>query len=95
MCVTLDHGQRLVAADALHGRKVDACLDKVRDRCASEGVTDDLFRIQPRSRNAADKCVADIYGVSLTGGWRGKEPLGCPVAASACTARGTPPDRAK
>ena len=34
MCVpigvreTLDHGQRLVAADALHGRKVDACLDK-------------------------------------------------------------------
>ena len=75
VCVTLDHGQRLVAADALHGRKVDACLDKVCDRCVSEGVTDDLFRIQPRSCNAADECLADIHGVSLTCAWRGEEPL--------------------
>jgi hypothetical protein len=52
--VTLDHGESLVTADALHGRQVDARLDEVRNRCVSKGVTDDLLRIQPRSDNAAD-----------------------------------------
>jgi hypothetical protein len=33
------------------------------------------LRVQPRSRNAADECLADIHGVSLTGAWRGEEPL--------------------
>jgi hypothetical protein len=47
VCVRIagNHGQRLVAANLLNGRKIDPGLDEMSYRCVPEGVSHDYVRI--------------------------------------------------
>lgn len=43
--VALDHRQRFVAADPLHGGQVNTGLDKMGDRGVAQGVPKNLIRV--------------------------------------------------
>jgi hypothetical protein len=42
MRIAFDNNHGLVAADALHGRKIDSCLDEMRDSHVPQGVANHL-----------------------------------------------------
>jgi hypothetical protein len=74
MGITFYHRQCLVAADPLDGREVDASLDKVSDRRVSEGMSNDLLRVESRGDNATNESLSHILGVAGPRGNRREEP---------------------